>query len=67
VGGGLSQLPRYGEVYFDATTAYTANGKHFNICSGTPISMVDDSRTRVISEPTFEGNPDMINCTYVGP
>lgn len=66
VGGGLAELPRYGEVYFDEVTAYTAGGNHFDIGLGTPISMVADDGITVISTPTFEGNSDMINCTYTG-
>jgi hypothetical protein len=66
VGGGLTGLPRYGEVYFDECAAYTANGNQFGIGFGTPISMVDDNG-RTVSVPTFEGNPQMIRCTYIGP
>jgi Peptidase A4 family len=67
VGGELAELPRYGEVYIDETTAYTANGNAFDIGLGTPISMVADDGVTVISTPTFEDNADMISITYTGP
>lgn len=66
INGVLAELPRYGEVYFDECTAYTKNGNQFDITFGTPISMVADDGVTVISIPTFEGNTDMINCTYAG-
>jgi hypothetical protein len=67
INGALAQLPRYGEVYFDEVTAYTSGGNAFDIGLGTPINMVADDGVTLISNPTFEGNSDMINCTYVGP
>jgi hypothetical protein len=63
----LAQLPRYGEVYFDEVTAYLKGGVHFDIGTGTPLSMVADDGITVISTPTFEGNSDMLSCAYTGP
>jgi hypothetical protein len=66
VGGGLAELPRYGEVYFDETTAYSATSVPFDIATGTPISMVADDGMTVISQPIFDYDSDMISCQYTG-
>jgi len=63
----LAELPRYGEIFFDDFTAYTANGNHFDIDSGTSISMVANNGVTVISDPTLEGSGDMASCAYTGP
>ncbi|WP_125609955.1 G1 family glutamic endopeptidase [Specibacter cremeus] len=67
VNGALAELPRYGEVFFDDTTAYSANGGTFPIGLGTPISMVADDGTTVISAPTFEADTDSFKVSYTGP
>ncbi|MGH3854368.1 MAG: G1 family glutamic endopeptidase [Pseudonocardiaceae bacterium] len=67
VGGQLAELPRYGEVFFDDVTAYTANGLSCPIGIGTPISMVADDNSTVISTPTFEADTDSIKVAYTGP
>jgi hypothetical protein len=67
VGGSLAELPRYGEVFFDDTTAYTANGLACPIGLGTAISMVADDGTTVISAPSFEADTDSIKVAYTGP
>jgi hypothetical protein len=66
VGGGLAQLPRYGEVFFDDTTAYSAKGLSCDIGIGTPISMVADDGVTVISSPTFEGDQDAMKVSFTG-
>jgi hypothetical protein len=67
VNGQLAELPRYGEVFFDDTTAYSANGVAYPIGVGTPMSMVADDGVTVISAPTFEGDSDAIKVSYTGP
>jgi hypothetical protein len=67
VGGSLAELPRYGDVFFDDTTAYSARGHAFDIGLGTPISMVADDGVTVISAPTFEADTDSFKCSYTGP
>jgi hypothetical protein len=67
VGGVLAELPRYGEVFFDDTTAYTAKGLTCAIGLGTAISMVADDGTTVISAPTFEADTDAFKVAYTGP
>jgi hypothetical protein len=67
VNGALAELPRYGEVFFDDTVAYSAKGGSFPIGLGTPISMVADDGTTVISAPTFEADTDSIKVSYTGP
>ena len=67
VNGQLAELPRYGEVFFDDTTANSANGISYPIGVGTPISMVADDGVTVISAPTFEGDTDSIKVSYTGP
>jgi Peptidase A4 family len=67
VNGQLAELPRYGEVFFDDTTAYSANGVAYPIGLGTPISMVADDGVTVISAPTFEADTDAIKVSYTGP
>lgn len=67
INGMLAELPRYGEIFFDDFTAYTANGNHFDIDSGTSISMVADDGVTMVSEPTLEGSGDIASCAYTGP
>ena len=67
VGGGLAELPRYGEVFFDDTNAYSANGLTCPIGLGTAISMVADDGVTVISAPTFEADTDAFKVSYTGP
>lgn len=66
IGGVQVKLARFGEVFFDDFTAYTANGNHFDIDSGTEIDMVD-AAGNVISKADLEGSGDMMSCTYTGP
>jgi hypothetical protein len=66
VGGVLAQLPRYGEVFFDETTAYTANGLSCPIGLGTAISMVADDGSTVISTPIFEADTEDLEVSYSG-
>ena len=67
IDGALAELPRYGEVFFDDTTAYSANGLSCPIGIGTPMYMVADDGTTLISSPTFEADTDSIKVSYVGP
>ena len=67
INGSLAELPRYGEVFFDDTTAYSKNGGTFPIGLGTPISMLADDGTTVISTPTFEADTDAFKVSYTGP
>jgi hypothetical protein len=62
----LAQLPRYGEVFFDDTNAYSANGLTCPIGLGTSISMVADDGVTVISAPTFEADTDAFKVAYAG-
>jgi hypothetical protein len=66
VNGQLATLPRYGEVFFDDTVAYTAGGQVCPIGLGTPISMVANDGVTVISSPTFEADTDSIKLSYSG-
>ncbi len=67
INGQLAELPRYGEVFFDNTTATSANGVAYPIAAGTAMSMVADDGVTVISTPTFEGNPNGVKVSYTGP
>ena len=67
VGGVLAQLPRYGEVFFDDTNAYSAKGLTCPIGLGTPMSMLADDGVTVISAPTFEADTDAFKTAYTGP
>ena len=67
IGGVLAELPRYGEVFFDDTTAYSANGLSCPIGLGTPISMLADDGATIISTPTFEADTDAFKVSYAGP
>lgn len=67
VGGGLAELPRYGEVFFDDTSAYSAKGHTWAIGLGTPMSMLADDGVTVISSPTFEADTDAFKVSYTGP
>ena len=60
-------LPRYGEVFFDDTTAWTANGLGFDIGLGTAMFMLADDGVTTISTPTFEGDTDSFKVAYTGP
>ena len=66
VGGGLAELPRYGENFFDAVTAYTKSGASYDVGTGTPISMVADDGVTVISTPEIV-DTDAIRMSYTGP
>jgi hypothetical protein len=67
VNGRLAELPRYGEVFFDDTTAVSASGVSYPIGLGMAISMVADDGVTVISAPTFEADTDAIKVSYTGP
>jgi hypothetical protein len=67
VNGAQATLPRYGEVFFDDVAAYTANGLNCPIGLGTPISMVANDGTTVISAPEVESNTDSARLSYTGP
>jgi len=67
INGVQAQLPRYGEVFFDDVVAYTANGLSCPIGLGTPISMVADDCTTVISVPQVEADTDETRLSYTGP
>jgi hypothetical protein len=67
VNGNLAELPRYGEVFFDDTTAFSAQGMEYKIGLGTAVSMVADDGVTVISAPTFEADTDAFKVSYVGP
>jgi hypothetical protein len=60
-------LPRYGEVFFDDTTAWSANGTGFDIGDGTAMFMLADDGVTTISTPTFEGDRDSFKVAYTGP
>ena len=66
VGGALAELPRYGEVFFDDTTAYSAKGLSCPIGLGSSISMVADDGVTVISTPSFESDTDALKVSYSG-
>ncbi len=66
VGGGLAQLPRYGENFFDAATAYTKSGAAYDLGTGTPISMTADDGVTVISTPEIVDS-DAVRMYYTGP
>jgi len=66
IGGQLAELPRYGEVFFDDTTAYSQKGLACPIGLGTGISMVADDLVTVISTPTFEADTDAFKVSYSG-
>jgi len=65
--GVMAELPRYGEVFFDDTTAYSEKEIAYNIGLGTPWSMVADDGVTVISAPTFEADTDAFKVSYLGP
>jgi len=67
VNGQLAELPRYGEVFFDDTTANSASGVSYPIGLGSAISMVADDGSTVISAPTFEADTDAFKVSYTGP
>ncbi|MEU5109303.1 G1 family glutamic endopeptidase [Streptomyces sp. NPDC021354] len=67
VGGVTSQLPRYGEVFFDDVIAGTVNGLTYPIGLGTPVLMLADDLKTVISTPIFEGDTDALKVSYTGP
>ncbi len=63
--GILAQLPRYGENFFDETTAYTKSGASFDIGAGTTISMLADDGITIISTPEVV-DTDAIRLFYSG-
>lgn len=65
VNGELAQLPRYGECFFNNVTAHTKSGASFGIGTGTPVSMVADDGSTVISTPNVLDG-DSIRCAYTG-
>jgi Peptidase A4 family len=67
VNGQLAELPRFGEVFFEDTTAFSASGAAYPIGTGTPISMVADNGTTVLTATSFEADTDAIEVTYTGP
>jgi len=66
VNGALAELPRYGENFFDDTTAYAKSGASYDIGTGTPISMVADDGVTIISTPEIVDS-DAVRMYYTGP
>lgn len=67
INGKLAELPRYGEVFFDRTVAYSTSSRAYPIGVGTPISMVANDGTTVISAPEFDADTDAFKTAYTGP
>jgi hypothetical protein len=65
VGGVLAELPRYGDNFFDTTTAYTQSTVAYDIGTGTGISMLADDGTTIISSPETVDS-DAIRMHYTG-
>ena len=54
-------------MFFDGTVAYSASDTAHPIGAGTPISMVADDDTTVISSPAFDADSDAFKIAYTGP
>jgi peptidase A4-like protein len=66
VNGALAELPRYGENFFDAATAYTKSGATYDLGTGATISMVADDGVTIISTPEVVDS-DAVRMYYTGP
>jgi hypothetical protein len=75
----LTQLARFGEVFFDDVVAFRPLGRnicnppgvvprtHYPINLGQLLDMTADDRTTIISTSSFQGSGDILSCSYTGP